>query len=82
MEGYSAGGALENSIPVSATRFFLVKGWLFVGGLVRDELQDIEVSSNQLCRALRAPIHRISAIANGKRAISVDTAMRPAATNY
>lgn len=31
---------------------------------------------NELARALRVPMNRISAIVNGKRAISVDTAMR------
>jgi addiction module HigA family antidote len=31
---------------------------------------------NELARALRVPMNRISAIVNGKRAITVDTAMR------
>src|SRR5512139_216585 len=46
------------------------------GELLRDELQEIGVSLNELARALRVPMNRISAIVNGKRAISVDTAMR------
>jgi len=46
------------------------------GDLLRDELQEIGVSLNELARALRVPMNRISAIVNGKRAISVDTAMR------
>jgi antitoxin HigA-1 len=46
------------------------------GELLRDELTEIGVSLNELGRALRVPMNRISAIANGKRAITVDTAMR------
>lgn len=44
--------------------------------LLRDELQEINISFNELARALRVPMNRISAIVNGKRAITVDTAMR------
>jgi addiction module HigA family antidote len=43
--------------------------------LLRDELNEIGVSLNELGRALRVPMNRISAIVNGKRA-TVDTAMR------
>jgi addiction module HigA family antidote len=46
------------------------------GDLLRDELQEIGVSLNELARALRVPMNRISAIVNGKRTITVDTAMR------
>ncbi|MGO8932642.1 MAG: HigA family addiction module antitoxin [Bryobacteraceae bacterium] len=46
------------------------------GELLRDELNEIGVSLNELGRALRIPMNRISAIVNGKRAITVDTAMR------
>ena len=46
------------------------------GELLRDELDEIGVSLNELARALRVPMNRISAIVNGKRAITVDTAMR------
>lgn len=46
------------------------------GELLKDELQEIDVSLNELARALRVPTNRISAIVNGKRAIAVDTAMR------
>jgi addiction module HigA family antidote len=46
------------------------------GELLRDELKEIGVSLNELARALRVPMNRISAIVNGKRAITVDTAMR------
>jgi addiction module HigA family antidote len=46
------------------------------GELLRDELDEIGVSLNELSRALRVPMNRISAIVNGKRAITIDTAMR------
>jgi antitoxin HigA-1 len=46
------------------------------GELFKDELQEIDVSLNALARALRVPMNRISAIVGGKRAITVDTAMR------
>ena len=46
------------------------------GELLGDELKEIGVSMNQLARALRVPMNRISAIVNGKRAITADTAMR------
>ena len=46
------------------------------GELLRDELDEIGVSMNELARSLRVPMNRISAIVNGKRAITVDTAMR------
>ena len=46
------------------------------GELLRDELEEIGVSFNELARALRVPMNRISAIVNGKRGITIDTAMR------
>ncbi len=46
------------------------------GELLGNELTEIGVSLNELGRALRVPMNRISAIVNGKRAIAVDTAMR------
>jgi addiction module HigA family antidote len=46
------------------------------GELLGDELKEIGVSLNELARALRVPMNRVSAIVNGKRAITVDTAMR------
>ena len=46
------------------------------GELLGDELKEIGASLNELARALRVPMNRISAIVNGKRALTVDTAMR------
>lgn len=46
------------------------------GELLAEELQEIGVSMNELARALRVPMNRISAIVNRKRSITVETAMR------
>ncbi len=46
------------------------------GELLRDELEEIGTSLNELARALRVPMNRISALVNGKRSITADTAMR------
>jgi addiction module HigA family antidote len=46
------------------------------GELLRDELEEIGASLNELARALRVPMNRISALVNGKRSITADTAMR------
>jgi antitoxin HigA-1 len=46
------------------------------GELLRDELEEIGVSLNELARALRVPMNRISALVNSKRSITADTAMR------
>jgi addiction module HigA family antidote len=46
------------------------------GELLRGELDGIGVSMNELARALRVPMNRISAIVNGKRSITADTAVR------
>ena len=46
------------------------------GNLLREELDEIGVSLNELARALRVPMNRISAIVNGKRGITIDSSMR------
>ncbi|MBP1610691.1 MAG: addiction module antidote protein, HigA family [Acidobacteria bacterium] len=46
------------------------------GELLRDELEEIGTSLNELARAMRVPMNRISALVNGKRSITADTAMR------
>ena len=53
-----------------------IKVLIHPGELLRDELADLGVSMNELGRALRVPMNRISAIVNGKRGITVDTALR------
>ena len=46
------------------------------GTILREDLRDAGISMNRLARDLRVPMNRISAIVNGRRAISADTAMR------
>lgn len=46
------------------------------GAILREDLQDMKISLNQLSRDLRVPMNRISAIVNGRRSITADTAMR------
>lgn len=46
------------------------------GVILAEDLRDIGVSLNQLARDLRVPMNRISAIVNGNRAITADTALR------
>lgn len=46
------------------------------GEVLAEDLQDLGISLNELARALRVPMNRISAITNRKRSISADTAMR------
>lgn len=46
------------------------------GEMLRDELEERGLSMNQLARELRVPMNRVSAIVNGKRAITADTALR------
>ena len=46
------------------------------GSLLKDELDELGVSLNELSRAIRVPMNRVSAIVNGKRSITVDTALR------
>src|SRR5262245_9968739 len=46
------------------------------GAILREDLQDMKSILNQLSRDLRVPMNRISAIVNGRRSITADTAMR------
>ena len=46
------------------------------GEILREDLEDAGISLNELARALRVPMNRISAIVNGKRSITADTALR------
>lgn len=46
------------------------------GEMLRDELEERGLSMNHLARELRVPMNRVSAIVNGKRAITADTALR------
>ena len=44
--------------------------------LCEDFMEPMKISINQLSRDLSVPVNRISEIANGKRAITTDTALR------
>ena len=46
------------------------------GLILEEDLRDAGVSLNKLARDIRVPMNRISAIVNGKRSITADTAMR------
>lgn len=46
------------------------------GEVLRDELQTISLSANALSKALGVPVNRITAILNGQRGITADTALR------
>lgn len=46
------------------------------GEILREELEELGVSLNELARALRVPMNRVSAVVNGKRGITADTALR------
>ncbi len=46
------------------------------GEILRDELTELAMSANALAKALDVPANRITAILNGQRAITADTALR------
>lgn len=46
------------------------------GEILRDELTEIGLSANAFAKALGVPPNRITAILNGQRGISADTALR------
>jgi len=46
------------------------------GEILRDELQEMDISATELSRQLDVPPNRLSQIINGRRGISGDTALR------
>ena len=46
------------------------------GRILAEDLQDAGISMNQLAKAIQVPMNRISAIVNGQRGITGDTAVR------
>lgn len=46
------------------------------GEILRDELEELDLSANALAQALHVPANRISAILKGQRGITADTALR------
>lgn len=46
------------------------------GEILRDELEELEMSANAFAEALNVPANRISAILKGRRGVTADTALR------
>ena len=46
------------------------------GQILAEDLRDAGLSMNQLAKAIQVPMNRISAIVNGQRGITGDTAVR------
>ncbi len=46
------------------------------GEILRDELNELQLSANGLARALDVPANRVTGILNGRRGVSADTALR------
>ena len=46
------------------------------GVILAEDLRDAGISMNELARAIQVPMNRISAIVNGRRGITGDTAVR------
>ena len=51
------------------------------GEVLREELKDIGMSANALAKAIDVPVNRVTAILNGDRGITADTALRLSATS-
>jgi addiction module HigA family antidote len=46
------------------------------GEILRDELEALSLSANALSKALGVPVNRITAILNGQRGVTANTALR------
>lgn len=46
------------------------------GEILRDELEELQLSANKFAEKLCVPTNRITEILNGQRAITADTALR------
>lgn len=46
------------------------------GEILRDELDELGLSANGLAKALGVPVNRVTAILNGQRGVTADTALR------
>jgi len=49
---------------------------IYPGEMLKDEMDERGISINALSRSLRVPPNRVSAIVNGRRGITADTAWR------
>ena len=46
------------------------------GEVLREELDELGLSANALAKAIHVPANRVTAILNGERGVSADTALR------
>ena len=46
------------------------------GEVLREELRTLDLSANALSKALDVPVNRVTAILNGQRGVTADTALR------
>lgn len=46
------------------------------GEILRDELEELDMSASAFSKALDVPVNRITAILNGQRGVTADTALR------
>ena len=46
------------------------------GEILRAELRTLDLSANALSKALDVPVNRVTAILNGQRGVTADTALR------
>lgn len=46
------------------------------GEVLREQMEELDMSANQLAAALRVPTNRITGILHGTRALTPDTALR------
>lgn len=54
----------------------MIRPAIYPGEILRDELQEMDISATELARQLDVPPNRLSQIINGRRGISGDTALR------
>jgi addiction module HigA family antidote len=46
------------------------------GEILREEMEELNLSARQLASALHVPTNRVTAILNGQRSVTADTALR------
>ena len=46
------------------------------GEILRDELEELDLTAKALANALGVPVNRVTMILNGQRGVSADTALR------
>lgn len=46
------------------------------GEILKDELDELELSASAFAKQLSVPVNRVTSIINGKRSITADTALR------